>query len=235
MTLMQTRMNYAKKTKGSITVETTLIISVVLFVLMTLVFSFMVMYQKAILAKTVSIVAQQGAEIWTDSRKQIENGYWDHMQEQDSIYYRLFDDSLLTSKKYSITANSFKQLEGLLSERNTGEGIQDKKFSKMKKLMVSELRKGILKPSKTTVDILFSNKLQRKIEVSLAQNIKIPLGFLGKLIGKNGSMDLTCKGVAFVVEPAENIRNIDLGMEYAKTIGEAIDIKSMMEKLKGSK
>lgn len=233
--LMQARMNYVKKTRGSITVETTLIISVVLFVLMALVFSFMVMYQKAILAKTVSIVAQQGAEIWTDSRKQIENGYWDQKQEQDSIYYRLFDDSLLAGKKYSITANSFKQLETLLSEMNAGEEIQDKKFTKMKKLMVSELRKGILKPSKTTVDILFSNTLQRKIEVSLTQNIKIPLGFLGKLIGKNGSMDLTCKGVALVVEPAENIRNIDLGMEYAKTIGEATDIKLIIEKLKGSK
>ena len=149
---MQARMKYVKKTKGSITVETTLVISVVLFVLMALVFSFMIMYQKAVLTKTSSIVAQQGAEIWTDSRKQIENGYWDNMQEQDSIYYRLFDDSLLSGKKYSITANSFKQLETLLSEMNTSEGIEDKKFTKMKKLLVSELRKGILKPSRTTVE-----------------------------------------------------------------------------------
>ena len=79
------------------------------------------------------------------------------------------------------------------------------------------------------MNILFSNTLQRKIEVSLTQNIKIPLGFLGKVIGKSGSMELTSKGVALVVEPAENIRNIDLGMEYAKTISEAIDIKSVIE------
>jgi hypothetical protein len=224
-----------KKNKGSITIETTLIISVVLFILIAVVFSFMLMYQKALLTKIASTIAQQGAEIWVDSRKQIGNGYWSEAQEKDSIYYRIFDDSLITGKKYNITINNSAQLDELLSKTEDSGTLQDQKFTKMKIQIYKELGRGILKPSKTIVNIEFHNVLQRKIEISLTQSIKIPLGFLEKFIGKTGSIDLTSKGTAIVTEPAENIRNIDLGIEYSKTIGESVDLNSLMERLRKSK
>lgn len=232
---MQVNNKYFTKCKGSLTVETTLIISVVIFLLFVLIFSFMIMYQKAVLEKTASMVAQQGAEIWVDSHKQINNGYWDLDKDKDSIYYRLFDDSLFTGKKYSITINNSAQLGELLFEGKEIEDIQEQKFTKMKRLIFSELNKGILKPSRTIVEISFINVQERKIEVSLTQDIKIPLGFLVKLIDKKGSLELNCKGAAVVTEPAESIRNIDFAIEYARKVRETIDINAFIEKLKGNK
>ena len=217
------------------TIETTIIISTIIFIIIALMFSFMLMYQKALLAKTATEVAQQGAEIWVDSSKQIENGDFGIDKGKDSIYYRIFDDSLFTGKKYSITINSLAEFKALISQSPDKETIQEQKFLKMKKLILSELGRGILKPSKTKVDIEFSNIIQRKIEVNLTQNIKIPIGFLTKFFGNKASIDLSFKGVAIVAEPSENIRNIDLGMEYFEKFKKGIDLGELTKKLKGSK
>lgn len=226
--------NFITRNKASVTVETTIIISTIIFILMVLVFSFMLMYQKALLAKTATKVAQQGAEIWVDSRKQIETGSYSE-EESDSLYYRIFNDALITGKKFSVTINSLAQYKELLSHETEKENIQEKKFLKMKKLILSELSRGILKPSKTTVEIEFSNVIQRKIEVKLSQNIKIPIDFFIKFFGKRESFDLSSKGVAIVSEPSENIRNIDLGLEYFEKFKKGIDYEELKKKLKGSK
>lgn len=221
-----------KSRRGSITVETTLMLSMVIMILVGLLFSFLVLYQKSLLIKTASMAAQQGAEIWVDSRKEIGNGEWDSQEKRDPLYYRLFEDSLGTRKVCSFTLGDMTTPEQKTEEGISGEGLQEKKINRMKGLIKKELTKGILPSASTTVRVEFQNIFQRRITVSLEQKIKIPLGFLAGFLGQEGSLVLSAKEAAIVSEPAENIRNIDLAIEYSKKMTEKMNFNGIWEKLK---
>ena len=234
MTHIKNKKTFITKNNASVTMETAILISTILIILFALISSFMLFYQKALLVKVATKAAQQGAEIWVDSRKQMDNGSFNVESEQDSIYYRIFEDALFTGKKYSINISNEAELNAILSQSVKGESLQEQKFSKMIRLISNELNRGIMKPSKTKVDINFTNLIQRKIEVTLTQTFKIPAGFLIEIFGNKGSIDLSFKGIAFVTEPAENIRNIDLSREYFEKLKKIVDIEEIKKKLKGS-
>ncbi|MCX7710833.1 MAG: hypothetical protein N2484_13420 [Clostridia bacterium] len=228
--------NLKNSNRGSFTIEGALVISAVLLVLCLLIFSFMFLYQKAVLTKTASYVAQQGAEIWADSRKVVENGHYDSTQSRDGLYYHIFDDSLLSHRKSTEKINSSGDIDVLVKKyKSVGrEQIQEKKFAEIKRGICIELKRALLKPELTEVTINFSNQLiQRKIEVNLKQEIKIPLGQLNRFFGGKSTLTVQGKGIGTVAEPAEYIRNVDLGIEYASRAGAVTDIGGIIDLIKG--
>lgn len=221
--------------KGSITVETALVFPVIVFCIVALIFGFLLLYQKLLLTKAASLAAQQGAEIWVDSRKKIESGVWDPGERKDSLYYRLFSDTAFNGPyKKTLSAS----VEELKNEYNTAKSagrddIQAKKLSEMSAAIYAELGRGLLKPERTDIKIDFSNTvIQRRLKVTLAQEIRVPLGSIGQRIYGNSTMSLRGTGTAVVAEPAEYIRNVDLGIEYSKKLYNKLDIEEKLEELK---
>jgi len=189
------------------------------------------MYQKALLTRAAALAAQQGAEIWTDNRKSIENGALSDRRklELSEMYYYLYDDF---NKSYSETIDISSDI---FAQPDTGGASpQDLKFGKIRKLIYSDIKKGILRPLATKMSISYTNTLiERRIEVTLSQEIKIPFGALKSFFDGSKTVTLASTGTAVVAEPAEYIRNFDLVLEYAYKTGKALDTGSIAEKVKG--
>lgn len=174
----------------------------ILMILFAVMFAFMLLYQNAVLIYAATYSAQQGAEFWSNSGRNIDTGAG---YTEDNLYFRIQElnsnDSLVASKKQKIET-----------------AARDK------------LARGILSPKKTTINVTFENNLlQRTITVDISQQIPFPFMGIAKYFGNhNEGLVLRAKAKSTVSEPAEYIRNIDLAMEYVQRFTEVISIKKLM-------
>lgn len=239
-----------KNYNGSLTLEAAIVIPVMLFLLTGMIILSFIIYQSTLLKRIASEAAQQGAEIWTDSRKSIANGAWDASARPDSVYYRLTEDSLFSScyykedidlynnQAYNNSANhnlTYNKGVGDFSipDKNTLANLQSRKISQIRKLVYSGLVGGILKPVYTSLTIQYENYfIHRSITVIITQEIKIPFGGIKMLFDGSDTVRLTGTSSAAVVEPAEYIRNVDFILEYAKKITEANGFGKFLSNIK---
>lgn len=218
-----------KNNRGSSTIEAALIMSALLLIMVTLVFTFMLLYQRALLNKVAALAAQQGSEIWTDARKDIYSGYMENREDLSlsQLYQQLFD----------FDRNDVLELE-IYNDESTAQPAaggtqQDVKVQKITQMIRDELARGLLKPQTTSLKISFSNNvLERKIEVSILQKIGIPLSGVQTFFSGEKTMNLTGTGTAVVVEPDEYIRNIDLGVEYANRAMKMLSLENKLKEFK---
>ncbi|MDF2522620.1 MAG: hypothetical protein K0R31_261 [Clostridiales bacterium] len=225
-----------RDTKGSATLESIIVLSAILLILAALIFAFMILYQESVLSKAASLAAQQGAEIWVDSRKNIETGeVRDKEERKDNIYWPIFE--LGTSSTYNETIDTSSPALKASYEnasKNRESDLIEKKYAQIRKVVYTELYRGFLKPENTRLSIDYNNTfIQREIQVTLLQEIKIPLGGIKAFFDGKETVALTGKSTAVVSMPAEYIRNIDLGIEYAYRVRESIDFENMLRKVKG--
>jgi hypothetical protein len=223
-----------RRNKGSSTIETALIISAILLILASMVYSSLILYQKLLLSKTAQYIAQQGAMVWTDNAKNIYNG---SMKEKTGgmsmgeLYYQLLDDSMLSGRK--IIENIDISSDTLTSQGVDNNSLQDRKLIKMKDAIRLELSKGLLKPSLTKLEIDYSNILiKRKIDISIKQEIKLPFGPLKKALSGKDTITLIGTGAASIEEPEEFIRNSDLLIEYVSGSGAVSSLSQKINDLK---
>jgi hypothetical protein len=190
----------------------------------------MIMYQKVMLSNAASFAAQQGAEIWTDGRRDILTGEWSSESTKDSLYQDIIE--IVNGKaiiEKTVKSSELKELYGKVGKKDS-TGIE-RKSDKIERLIYKSLSKGLLKPDKTYISAKFENTIiQRKIEVTLRQEIKIPLGTIAAIFGGKGTFTVESKGVATVEDPAEFIRNVDLGFEYASRVKETIGLEDLFNK-----
>lgn len=226
--------SFTKPDKGSITVEASLVISLLLFVISALMIFSLILYQKVLLVHTAAFAAQQGAEIWTDSRKSMEDGSWNPSEDKDPLYYQLFSDSLFAPcHTYVEKIDPEKEQEDMDEGAKEGGDIRERKFAKIRKSIYRSLAKGVLRPEATYLIISFENNLlQRKITVYLEQEVKIPFGAIKAFFSGTQNLKLTAEGTAIVAEPAEYIRNIDFIEEYAQRFAEPFSIDNLLESIK---
>ncbi len=223
--------------KGAFTVEATLVVPVILLVLFLLIYCFMILYQTVVLNRAAAFTAQQGAEVWLDSRKIIETGEFGSTA-MDGLYTRVLNDYLLEVDRPLMDAEAVdlsKSLETLYGEASTNSSdVKDKKLYQIKAGLFKNLKGGILKPEKTTVDVKFTNRmLERKLDVTITQEVRIPLGMLKSIFSGKSTLTLEGRGTAAVAEPAEYIRNIDFGIECARRVKDAVNIDALLDKIKG--
>jgi len=213
--------------KGSITVEASIIIPTIIFILIGLILCFMLLYQKTLLVKTATSAAQQAAEIWIDSRKDITNGSWNQETESDSLYNCLFDNSFSYTTLINMESNGKKRW------KDTGDNTQGRKLDKILKFIDKGLSKSLLKASITKVEVDYKNNiLEGKIEATLTQQIKVPLGWIKAIFDGKDTMLITAKGTAIVAQPAEYIRNVDLALEYANRISNSESFGGIVDGLR---
>lgn len=212
--------------KGSYTVEVSMVFTVVVLAMLALIFMFAYMLQKVSLMRVNAYAAQQGAEIWTDSRKDIDNTVIDVSKDRDSLYYRV-NDNLLFGEM------TFEWSNGEITEKSDLSSLPARKMERVKNYIFKSLKTSILKPRNTNVNISYKNNLLRgQIIVEITQEISIPFGNIKAFFGGKDTVVLKSRSASAVVEPAEYIRNVDLAVELSKKIGDGISLKDIINKIR---
>ncbi len=225
-----------RSVKGSYTVEASMVFTLIVLVVITLLFAFLYVQQKAKLVYAASFAAQQGAELWRDSRKDMEDGRVDIKKVSDSAGYRIFDNLLLSERTFKgyieeKISSDGKSAPVLIME--TGGGLPGKKASSIGKALYKKISPLFIKPENTRISITYrNNALRGRLLVEITQEIKIPLGGIKKFFDGKDTLTLSGSSSSSIVEPSEYIRNIDLAIELSQRLKEELDLMGLMEKIK---
>ncbi len=227
-----------KGDKGSYTIEASMIFTLIIFTILTLLFTFLYMQQKATLVSAASFAAQQGAGLWLDSRRSMENGETDKAGAADSIGYRVFDNLLFSNKTFEgyfeevLDANGKK---ALVLKMDVGGSLPGQKAALIGEALSKRIEGSVLKPKNTKVRITYTNNIIRgRLTVEILQEIKVPLGGIKAFLDGKDTLTLSGRSTAAVTEPAEYIRNIDLALELSKKLKSELNFTALMDKIKGS-
>jgi len=224
-------------TKGNVTVEAALVVSVILFISTGLILFTMVIFQKVLLMSLASQAAKQGTQIWLDVRKDMENSAWDNNTPGNGLYWRVFEDSLFNTYKFETDLNIARSdgKTGLQGKIGTKQTLLQQKSEKISCFINENLSRGILKPEKTNLSITYKNSLiTGSLVVCIKQEIPIPFKGVIAVFGGNKNIIIEGYGRASIVDADEYIRNIDFVVEYAsKSFG--LNLDSFLNMLKSKK
>ncbi|PKM44970.1 MAG: hypothetical protein CVV03_07320 [Firmicutes bacterium HGW-Firmicutes-8] len=178
-----------QESKGSVTLEATLVFPIIIFIIFSLVFLSMFIYQKLVLLDAAIYTAKQRAATWDNSSKYLEDGFQAEF-DNDGLYWRVFNDF-------------------------GGSSLVNSKIKNTKNFLVSKLEDGVFNLKSAKVNIRYTNTLvKRTVSVDVIENIIIPLNWLANILGST----ITVGAKAEVAEPVEYIRNIDLAERYSGTL-----------------
>ncbi|MNJ54676.1 hypothetical protein D3C77_501280 [compost metagenome] len=171
----------------------------------------MYLYQNVVLGHTAAVAAERSAYTWDNSYRDPRTGAYEEDQ-FDPLYWRLNDDGMLQVLFGWIGGNSSTALK-LPNGAQSGAALALKKLGNTGSEIPAEIE-GQMKYD--------NNLLIRKISVSL--NRYVPLSPLEAVIG---DVMQSGESVAYVVEPVEWIRTVDLvryyGAKFKGTGKERID------------
>ncbi|HWR61224.1 MAG TPA: hypothetical protein VN580_06400 [Clostridia bacterium] len=222
--------------KGSFTVEISMIFTLIVMIVFTLLFTFLYMQQKAYLVSAAAYAAQQGAELWRDSSRSMENGEASGAGDREPVGYRIFDNLLLSEKTFEGYLAEETGEDGrpqLVLKMDTGDGLPGKKIAIIGEALGKRMRYSALRPEETRVRLNYSNNgLNGRLTVEIIQEIKVPLGGMKRFFDGKATLSLVGSATAKVSEPAEYIRNIDLAVELSKKLGDELDLMSLLDRLK---
>ncbi|MGE5678931.1 MAG: hypothetical protein ACM3ZR_12825 [Pseudomonadota bacterium] len=211
--------------KGSFTIEAAMIFTSVVFAVLTLLFTFVYLQQKAYLTGAAVSAAELGAELWASRLGVIEN----------PIGYRLFDNLLMSQRSYEGLLEKEKDADGrqrLVLRMDPDDSLPGQKMALIGEALGKQLVRASLKTGTTRVRMTFSNSgLRERLVVEIIQEVRIPLGSIKKLLDGKDTLTLCSRAEASVTEPAEYIRNIDLAMELSERFKERLDLAGLMEML----
>lgn len=223
---------------GSFTVEISMIFTVIVMAVITLLFTFLYMQQKAYLMSAAAFAAQQGAELWRDSGGSMENGGAYMGKHMDPMSYRIFDNLLFsegTFEGYLVEETEADGSPVFVLRLDTGDGLVGRKTAIIGNALAKRLRASVLKPEETKIRMKYSNNgLSGRISVEIIQEIKVPLGGIKRFIDGKATLSLAGSAMSKVAEPAEYIRNIDLAVELSRRLGEELDLMGVLDRLKTS-
>lgn len=213
--------------KGSITLETAIIVPFIFMMLIAIILSFLLMYQKALLTRTASTAAKQAAEKWKKG---------EHITGEDGRHYAeklSFKD--LYEDFFDIFRSNIHYTELLDIKQGTTapESIEDSMIHRVRSMVVSGLKASVIEPAVIEMDMYTSGGIiQKKLVVELKQSIDLPMGKAISIFTGSDSFELTARGTAVIEYPAEYIRNVDLMMEYAGRLGAKFDPGDILDKIR---
>jgi hypothetical protein len=228
-----------KSERGSYTIEASMIFSLIVLTVILLLFAFSYMQQKAYLESIASFAAQQGAGLWPDSRRSMENGAINGAKDADSLDYRLFDNLLLSQRTFEGYVEEVKDAQGkgrFALRLGTDNSLPGQKVLLIGEAVCKKMRGTVIRPDNTRVRVTYSNNIIRgKLSVEITQEIKVPLGGIKQFFDGKDTLTLSAQSEAAVSEPDEYIRNIDLALELYKKFEGKIDFEGIMDKVKAKK
>ena len=176
--------------KGSITVEASIIIPLVILSIAAAIYIGMLLYQKALLQSAAGAAAEAGAAVWAAGTDALDSYRPDRGMEGFRLYRRIYDrsaeDRLRKIEEYALSLASRDEL--VKSEGSEAQAV---------------LRDHII---------------CRKLEVTITKYYRIPLGRFMKIFGGSDKVMITAKAVSTVSEPAELIRTTDFIIDLEKKL-----------------
>lgn len=190
--------------RGSITVEASIIVPLVILSIASAIYIGLLLYQRALLQSAADMACEAGAAAWSSGKKELGAGKPSKTDfEQYSLYRRLFDcekeDRLLLVKEYALSKAS---------------------------------RNELVRPGAIDAEATFKNyAVYSKLEVKISSCYNLPLGNFLKLFGGSGMYRINVKAVSVVDEPEELIRTTDFIIDLEKKLEEKFpEIKDLGEK-----
>ncbi len=194
--------------KGSITVEASIIVPIVILSISAVIYMGLLLYQRALIQSAAEIAAEAGASVWASGVNEIHTG----KPEADGfgkagLYRRIFDSGkesrLETVRKYAADA---------------------------------AVKNELLHPIESKVDVVLKDyAVCRKLEVRIDHHYSLPLGNFLKIFGGSGRIKMSVKAVSSIDEPVELIRNTDFILDLEKKLEESNpELKNMGEKTRSA-
>lgn len=178
--------------RGSITVEASIIIPLVVLSIAAAFYIGMLLYQKALLQSAAEEAAEAGAAVLVSGTAELGSYRSDRESDGFRLYRRLYD-----------------------SDREAG-------LRKIEEYAVSlASRNELIKHADITAEATVRDHIvYRKLEVSLCKYCSIPMGKFMRIFGGSERVRISAKAAATVSEPAELIRNVDFIIDLEKKLEE---------------
>ncbi|MDP4091753.1 MAG: pilus assembly protein [Bacillota bacterium] len=196
-------MKIADNKNGSITVEASLVVPIVIFCIFAVMYFAILLYQQVHLQATADLTSEKGAESWYNSKINIETGKLDMKYlDNDGLYWQLLD---LNKDKKLNKINNF-----VLAGKNKGLGMLD-----MSSILVSRMENRNQRVNVVIKDFV----IYKKLEVSIRDRYGIPAANILQVFGKGDSLNIPEASEYVISQPSEFIRNIDFVDDLGKEIG----------------
>ena len=174
---------------GGITVESAIIIPLVILSIAAAIYIGMLLYQKSLLQSAAEAAAEAGAAMWVSGSEDPGSNKPGHYTDI-MLYRRLYDsgaeDRLRKIEEYALLLASQRELV---------------------KAEWSEAEASIM-----------DHIICRKLEVSISKHYTIPLGKFVKIFGGSDRIRIEAKAASTVDEPAELIRTADFIIDLEKKL-----------------
>ncbi len=169
--------------RGSITVEASIIVPVIILSIITVIYLGFILYQRALLQSVADRAVQNGAASWENLSSDIATGKtgMDRLPDE-GLYWRLFE-----YKKQNKLAEIKKYARDLLAGFN------------------------FLSPGSSDVTVEIKDYVvYKRLKVTVENSYLLPLAGVVRLFGSDGRLGIRAVSYAVVDDPAEFIRNTDL-------------------------
>jgi hypothetical protein len=187
---------------GSFTIEASLMFPILLILTIIFIFFALFIYQKVVLHHQAAVIAERAAFVWNNTNKDPVSGVHGDVSAYDGLYWRLTDDRMLESLfEQAFTSNSPSVLQlGAMAEPDGKRDLTEQKLYNISRYV----------PEGMTGTLSYEHVLyKRVITVNLESSLKLP-AFVSAFMNHKAS----ASAEAYVVEPAEFIRSVDLIRVY---------------------
>lgn len=188
--------------RGTVTLEATIIMPVIISILFGMVMFSMYIYQKYHILDAAVYTAKQRSATWQLSRENVEND-GEKQDENVNLYWRIFKDS----------GGFTEVVDTRVTE--SGPELVKQKTREAENFVSSLLSYTAFKVDSAQIAVEYKNLLvKRSVSVFIKQDILIPLQWLSRILGTT----LKAGAVSDVTEPVEFIRNVDIAAHYSESL-----------------
>lgn len=197
-----------KGKRGSITVEASIIVSLVILAIAAAIYIGLLLYQRALVQSAAEQAAEAGAMAWVTGTLELRTGKpIEGSFEEFELYRRIFDSEkqsrLESIEQYALAAAGRHELV---------EAVNSNAEAVIKDYVVS-----------------------RKIEVTICKEYRLPFGRFLRLFGGSDTIEMTVKAVSAMDEPAELIRTTDFIIDIERKLENQFpELKDMGDKTRNA-
>jgi len=217
--------------RGSITVEASLVVPVVIVCILALAYFSILIYQRAFLQELADDTARRAAAFWRNHAGSVSTGRLEKSSiSAEGLYWRFFEE--YKKEKIKRIADYINQQED--SSHPLKQGRLDS-YSLLKSVSGGKDMRVMLE--------LKDYAVYKKLRVTVEDSYAVPIGGLLKNFGMSGGYGIKVESEAVVGDPDEFIRNADFILDTESEIerkfpafGDAADklretVKGMREKV----
>ena len=197
-----------RKNKGSITVEASIIVPIVILSIAAVIYMGLLLYQRTVIQSAAELAAEAGAAVWASGVSEIGTGKpGPDSFEKIKLYRRLLDSDKETRlayiEEYAMNAAS---------------------------------RNELLHPLESDAEAILKDYVVcRKLEVMVTKYYSMPLGNFLRIFGGSGMIEIRVKATASIDEPVELVRTTDFILDLEKKLeNNNPDIKNLGEKTRNA-